>query len=688
MTVPHKVLWAIDNELDGKAFERLCVDLLYRAGYKEIVPIAPQDAGRDAEEHPRRGRGRAGEAAFFQFSKEEDWRRKLRRDGAKLHDGGFEFSRLVFVTSRNAGGTIVDALAADFRSEHNWELTVYGREWLRHQLEQVHPDLAKIHLGVEPAEGSPWLMARLQFNRAPDERLSHAWSAFDARKFERAAVEFREFLDEYPEASADVWQALAWCQYEGYRYAEALASIQRALRLQATVQAQGIHGCILVEKGIRHSDRSCLLEGRRVFEAVLASGANRNWQVIYNLGNVESALGGQAKAIALYRRALEIEPREPQVWKNLASAYHLTGEHAEEMRCFDEVLTIQPDQFEALVSKGTSLMVDFDRPRDASFLLERALKMNPDKAVQWPHVWYWLADAHRRSGDSRQALRRVDEGLAHQPGDPGMRRLKSDVLLELATKAPDMVATARDYWRLRLNDEPRDYVVRSRLAQLEDVTGNRDAAWALLDECFQLVGFEAGALVRDSGFSVAECVDALRYLPQYIVFRRKRTIASYWDADDPLYDLPFRPPPADAVQEALAVYLAVPFGLGVASLERIQQDRDQPNVLVAHANELRPFVTQALVQAARRFPMPPADSGASALAEAVTDVLLFVYLIALREFARQRGWMWGQFGLSQETIAQALDLVDEGHIGQDVTSALFVALSEEIRARTNRPATE
>ena len=53
-----QVLWAISEELGGAEFERLCVDLLYRNGYKDIVPIEPQDGGRDAEELPRNGRDR------------------------------------------------------------------------------------------------------------------------------------------------------------------------------------------------------------------------------------------------------------------------------------------------------------------------------------------------------------------------------------------------------------------------------------------------------------------------------------------------------------------------------------------------------------------------------------------------------------------------------------------------------
>ena len=58
-----KALWVVDNELGSKEFERLSTDLLYRQGFRDIVPVEPQDRGRDAEECPRMGRGRSGEAA-------------------------------------------------------------------------------------------------------------------------------------------------------------------------------------------------------------------------------------------------------------------------------------------------------------------------------------------------------------------------------------------------------------------------------------------------------------------------------------------------------------------------------------------------------------------------------------------------------------------------------------------------
>ena len=51
----NQVLWTLDHETDSGTFERLCADLLYRTGYRDIVPVGRmKDRGRDAEEDRRK----------------------------------------------------------------------------------------------------------------------------------------------------------------------------------------------------------------------------------------------------------------------------------------------------------------------------------------------------------------------------------------------------------------------------------------------------------------------------------------------------------------------------------------------------------------------------------------------------------------------------------------------------------
>lgn len=620
------VLWAIDQETSPRDFERLCVDLLYRAGYKDIVPVEPQDGGRDAEQLPRPGRGQAGEAAFFQFSSEADWKAKLRRDARKLKAGGFEFSTLVFVTTRSARGVDRDALSREVRQTHGWALSVFGREWLRLQLEEAHPDLAQKYLGIEAPQYSPRLLARMHFGKSSDDRLADAWLAFRGEQFERAAVEFREFLSEYGSTDREVLEALAWCQYRLYRYDEALATINRALRVQEGRQARSIRGCILVEKGIRDSDRASLLEGRRMFQLARENSEGPSWLILYNIGNVESALGNHAEAIELYRAALEIDRNQPEVWKNLASAYHLTGEHVTEMECLDQVLSIEPDKVEALVCKGTSLMLDLNKAQEAIPLLERALALQQDWAVHWPHIWYWTAEAHRQSGNHQRALALADDGLAQEPGSVALKRLKSDLFVELVSVDSAAVPVARQFWSFVLADQPRDFTTRERLIRTEQAHGDPAAVWQLIEDCFELMELDTPCPLRNSGFAPAQVLLAAKHLPQYLLFRERMPVSDYWNTADPLYDLPFAPPETSKLEPTLSAFLAVPFGVAFDAFEQ-SAGNVRGMATLGHLKEvLGPLVERAFANAARYLAIdaPDQEHDVDAFADSITKMIMFL----------------------------------------------------------------
>lgn len=140
----NRILWSIDNELDGYTFERLCTDLLWREGYRDIVPVGgPRDHGRDAEIRLFRGNHRGLGAIFFQYSLSKNWHQKLWTEQASIKALGHSISAFVFVKSRKVTGERRDALRERAKAEFGWSLEIYEREWLRHRLEEVHPDLAK-----------------------------------------------------------------------------------------------------------------------------------------------------------------------------------------------------------------------------------------------------------------------------------------------------------------------------------------------------------------------------------------------------------------------------------------------------------------------------------------------------------------------------------------------------------------
>lgn len=220
----NKTLWSIDNELDEAKFERLCVDLLRRQGFLDITPIEPQDGGRDAEELPRRGRSREGHPAFFQFSKEEDWKRKLRRDAGKLAGRKSEFDTLVFVTSRKARGVDIDAMKTEIRKNYGWTLIVFAREWLRLQLEEANPDLAVKYLGTEVMAPALSPATAVLLMEPTDLQLREINQLIESDQVDAAVLQLKRVLERNPERT-EALQLLAWAYYKTHRYEEALAEI-------------------------------------------------------------------------------------------------------------------------------------------------------------------------------------------------------------------------------------------------------------------------------------------------------------------------------------------------------------------------------------------------------------------------------------------------------------------------------
>jgi tetratricopeptide (TPR) repeat protein len=676
----NQVLWTIDNELDGANFERLCVDLLYRNGYRDIVPIEPQDGGRDAEEFPRRGRGRSGEATFFQFSLEKDWKGKVRGDARKLKSHGFIFTTLVFVTSQPARGIDRDSLARKFRQENGWDLIVYSREWLRLQLEEAHPDLAKKYLNIELTPGQRYLSASIRFGKETDGRLSTAWNAIAAGANEIAVVELKGFLQENPD-SFQAWKALAWCHYCLGHYSEALASIVRALKLNHDMQALSIRACILAEKGIEERSRPLVLEAQRLFEKILESAQAPTWDIFYNLGNVLSALGEHGSAIIQYQQALQLEEHEACIWKNLASSYHYIGYHDIEMECFNKALELDPLKPETLVSKGISLLVDFSQPEEAASLIERALKSNPDWIVRYPHAWYWLGEAYRNSGSLEKALEWVDDGLAHRPGDLALKRLMSELLPDLLRVYPDVIHKAQNFWRNQIAEEPLDYYARSQLAGIMIQQGDYRVAWELLENTFELMGLYNVVPLRNSRFGPEECIRALEFLPQYAAFRKRFAVTDYWQCDDPLYDLSDAPPITDLIQGALTAFLSIPFGLGFKYLEDASPTRENEETLRNFFDVTRPLVEHAITEAARELSslIPPLEAGHQEVADKITKIIMFLGLVALREFPRQIGWIASQFAISSEALDCAMERYDKAQIERNVMINSIGSLNEEGR---------
>lgn len=661
----NQVLWTLDNETDSKTFERLCIDLLYRNGYTNIVPVGGiHDRGRDAEAYNATGTGAAGELTFFQFSLQETWKQKLQSELKKVAAEGHEISKYVFISSRDISGRDRDQFRDAVASKYGWELLILPREWLRLQLEEAHPDIAHRHLGITFTRAEHSYPGPFRIAKPTAGDPQRAWDAFVQGDYERASAELRAYLQEHPTV-VDAWEALAWSLYEQLRFYEALVAINKALELEpSSNQTKSIRACILAEYGISRGDRRSISEANRLFQEILHEGDN--WIVRYNLGNTLSALSRHKEAIEQYIRATELESRDPRIWKNLASSYHEIGEHELEMQCFDRALALDPDHAIALMSKGVSVLTDFDNASEAIQLMERAFTVEPNLIVQWPNAWYWLGEAYRREGRYREALAWVENGLRHVPGAESLRRLKFSLYSSWWRTAPEMLLDAQSYFLQLLTEAPLDYSARMEVAQTYEAQEREDEAWETLQGAFAALDEVVMTPLRGMGFTLSECYIALEYLPTYLAFRRSYPVSDYWDVSDPLYDLEEAPSPNKRFEDELFVACAIPFGLGYDVLACVDPEQRTADLIGSAFDVMRDRLRIAIPQAAKTFVewIPP-KTEIETLSKRFSLLLLFVPLVGVREFGRQRGWLSGSLSLSREVMNEVLDTTDEaGFMGE------------------------
>lgn len=636
------VLWAVDNELGGARFERLCVDLLFRNGYKDIIPIEPQDGGRDAEELPRKGRDRDGCPSFFQFSLEAGWKAKIRKDAATLHGSGAQFTYLVFVTSRKVRGVDIDQLRAEFRSKYGWTLIVYSREWLRLQLEEANTDLSKKYLGIR-IENKPktpsWLFDPKSKGKAKFKTILRA---MESNAFDRTIDLLLGFLDSQPE-SAVAWQLLAWAEYRLERFDEALSHINRALKLHEEPGFELVRACILAEKGIRDRSKPELRLAERLFRAGLSQIGDEGGIAHYNLGNVLSALREFPEAIQQYKLALKQEKNRPEIWKNLGSAYHESRDLDSEMKCLDRALELNPLLPEALASKAVSFITDLSKPQEAIPLLESAYRSQPAIATRWPKFWFWLVTGYIEANELPQAFRWVEEGLSHQPGSRSLRHLKSNILAKLRDADSDWASKAHAFWTDELTAEAMNFEARKQLALAENAAGNTANAWRLVDSCLPLFDFEAGISLQDLGLDVAQCLDAVECLPEYIRFRSSFPLSNIWD---PKGSKDFSEEMNLSAQACLSAYLVIPFGLGYRELKKANED------LTDFFDAIRQPLISSFVTSVHRFcpSIAAANGNAKKIAKLATSAGALLANAAQYEFTHQASFMPGVFDIGQERV--------------------------------------
>ena len=145
-----------------------------------------------------------------------------------------------------------------------------------------------------------------------------------------------------------------------------------------------------------------------------------------NLAQVYVERGEFEKAVAEYRRALELRPKSPRLWNNLGMVYLRMEAYADAIAPLNRALELEPD-FEPALSNLAVAYTHLGRLEEAGRVMERVVEIEPARAEYHDN----LGVIYTRLGRTERALECFRRAASLEPRFPEPYNNRGAVAMEL-----------------------------------------------------------------------------------------------------------------------------------------------------------------------------------------------------------------------------------------------------------------
>ena len=162
-------------------------------------------------------------------------------------------------------------------------------------------------------------------------------------------------------------------------------------------------------QGVGRHQQGQLAQAQALYRSALDADP-RHAGALHHLGIIAYQSGNLGQALALMDQALEIDPRDASAHNNRGLVLQDMGQPAQSLACFEHALTLVPAYPDALNNRANALC-DLGRHPDALQSYEAALRIN----ARYPEAHKNLADALRALGRRAEAVAHYDQAIALNP---------------------------------------------------------------------------------------------------------------------------------------------------------------------------------------------------------------------------------------------------------------------------------
>lgn len=457
---------------------------------------------------------------------------------------------------------------------------------------------------------------------------------YAAGKYEKVIA----LVKDQSESSSDLIALVALCYYHTYNYDEALKYILNAEARAENTEYKKIRAAIMCEKGIHENNQNILVQAKELFLSI-----NPNiwgWTDFYNYGNVLSALGELDEAEMNYLRALDIEPFEAMVWKNLSDVYKKRKDYIRELEYLNKALSLNPELLEALICKGILLGQHLSEYNLAIELLEKALEISKATFLNNKSIYFWIAEFYRSLGSYEQALRTIDTGLLFNPGDGYLENLRLRTVLEASESIPKYYTTAVSLLEQLVSQYPYDPRVRAEQLKVLGRYKTNDQLMVYVIDAFaaQDLHIEPDAII---GLEVSEIVFML---DNWEALQKFRKISDFCQLLFERFDV--------SISKAQKIEMKVNFLFSSLDAKANRSGKSQLMPLFKeHALRLIALsecFTEMLVAGFEA-------EDTEVKADLMTKIIVALPEVLLIEFSRQVGWIAQKYGYSVNDLDELIE---------------------------------
>ena len=134
------------------------------------------------------------------------------------------------------------------------------------------------------------------------------------------------------------------------------------------------------------------------------------------------------EALKAYDKAIELNPKDADVWLGKAVALLELGRYEEALKALDKLIELNPKDAAVWVVKGI-ILLEMDKYRKALEAFDKAIELNP----KYAGAWQGKAEASYYINLTTEALEAIDKALLYDEGKPSFLNTKGVILIRLGS---------------------------------------------------------------------------------------------------------------------------------------------------------------------------------------------------------------------------------------------------------------